>query len=105
MSANEELVSSNEELQSLNEELQTAKEELQSTNEELSTLNEEMQTRNAELNSANSDLVNVLASVEVPILIVDGNRRIRRFTPKARPSSTSCPATSAARLTTSSRTW
>jgi len=85
LSTNEELVSSNEELQSLNEELQTSKEELQSTNEELSTLNEEMQTRNAELNSANSDLVNVLASVDVPMLIVDGNRRVRRFTPKARP--------------------
>ena len=92
LSANEELVSSNEELQSLNEELQTAKEELQSTNEELTTLNEEMQTRNAELNSANSDLVNILASVEVPILIVDGNRRIRRFTPKARPIFNLLPA-------------
>jgi two-component system CheB/CheR fusion protein len=85
LSANEELVSTNEELQSLNEELHTAKEELQSTNEELSTLNEEMQTRNAELNLVNSDLVNVLASVEVPIVIVDGSRHIRRFTPKARP--------------------
>jgi two-component system CheB/CheR fusion protein len=83
--ANEELISSNEELQSLNEELQTAKEELQSTNEELSTLNEELQTRNGELNSVNSDLVNILASVEVPIVIVDGSRSIRRFTPKARP--------------------
>ncbi len=85
LSANEELVSSNEELQSLNEELETAKEELQSTNEELSTLNDEMQMRNLELNSVNSDLVNILASVEVPIVIVDGDRRIRRFTPKARP--------------------
>ena len=85
LSANEELVSSNEELQSLNEEMQTAKEELQSTNEELSTLNEEMQTRNTELNTINSDLVNILASVEVPIVIVDAKRRIRRFTPKARP--------------------
>lgn len=85
LSANEELVSSNEELQSLNEELQTAKEELQSTNEQLATLNEEMQARNSELNSVNSDLVNVLASVEVPIVIVDGRRLIRRFTPKARP--------------------
>ncbi|MBX3185822.1 MAG: PAS domain-containing protein [Labilithrix sp.] len=83
--ANEELISSNEELQSLNEELQTAKEELQSTNEELSTLNEELQTRNGELNSVNSDLVNILASVEVPIVIVDASRCIRRFTPKARP--------------------
>jgi two-component system CheB/CheR fusion protein len=85
LTANEELVSSNEELQSLNEELQTAKEELQSTNEELSSLNEEMQTRNVELSSVNSDLVNVLGSVEVPIVIVDVSRHIRRFTPKARP--------------------
>jgi two-component system CheB/CheR fusion protein len=92
LSANEELISSNEELQTLNEELQTAKEELQSTNEELSTLNEEMQTRNTELNSVNSDLVNVLASVEVPIVIVDGARHIRRFTPKARPILNLLPA-------------
>lgn len=84
MSANEELVSSNEELQSLNEELETAKEELQSTNEELTTLNDELQSRNGELNVANSDLVNILGSVEVPIVILDLNRRIRRFTPKAR---------------------
>jgi two-component system CheB/CheR fusion protein len=85
MSANEELVSTNEELQSLNEELQTAKEELQSTNEELSTLNEEAQSRNVELDAVNSDLLNILRSVEVPIVIVDKHRRIRRFTPKARP--------------------
>jgi two-component system CheB/CheR fusion protein len=85
ISANQELVSANEELQSLNEELESAKEELQSTNEELSTLNEEMQTRNLELDAANSDLINILGSVEVPIVIVDKHRRIRRFTPKARP--------------------
>jgi two-component system CheB/CheR fusion protein len=85
MSANEELLSSNEELQSLNEELQTAKEELQSTNEELATLNEELHARNAELDSVNNDLINILGSVEVPIVIVDGQRLIRRFTPKARP--------------------
>jgi len=85
VSTNEELVSTNEELQSLNEELETAKEELQSTNEELSTLNEELQTRNLELNAVNSDLVNVLGAAEVPIVIVDATRRIRRFTPQARP--------------------
>jgi two-component system CheB/CheR fusion protein len=79
------LASVNEELQSLNEELQTTKEELQSTNEELSTLNEELRTRNAELDLANSDLANVLRSVEIPIVIVDRRRHIRRFTPKARP--------------------
>ncbi|KFE63186.1 chemotaxis protein CheB [Hyalangium minutum] len=83
-SANEELISSNEELQSLNEELETAKEELQSTNEELTTVNDELHSRNQELNLANSDLVNVLNTVDIPILILDLEQRIRRFTPKAR---------------------
>jgi two-component system CheB/CheR fusion protein len=82
--ANEELVSGNEELQSMNEELQTAKEELQSTNEELTTVNEELHSRNQEVNQINSDLFNLLGTVDVPILILDIDRRIRRFTPKAR---------------------
>src|SRR5205814_3177957 len=82
-SANEEISSSNEELQSTNEELDTAKEELQSTNEELSTLNEELQGRNEELSRANSDLVNLLASVQIPIVIVTSDLKIRRFTPAA----------------------
>ncbi len=82
--ANEELVSGNEELQSMNEELETAKEELQSTNEELTTVNDELNTRNQEVREINSDLMNILATVDVPILILDRERRIRRFTPKAR---------------------
>lgn len=82
--ANEELVSGNEELQSLNEELETAKEELQSTNEELTTVNDELNARNREVTVVNSDLVNLLAAVELPILILDRQRRIRRFTPKSR---------------------
>jgi two-component system CheB/CheR fusion protein len=81
---NEELQSANEELQSSNEELQTAKEELQSTNEELETVNEELQRGNQDLRQLNDDLVNVLASVDLAIIIVDAQRRIRRFTPKAR---------------------
>jgi two-component system CheB/CheR fusion protein len=82
-SANEEILSANEELQSTNEELDTAKEELQSSNEELSTLNEELQGRNEELSRANSDLLNLLASVHIPILIVSVDLKIRRFTPAA----------------------
>jgi two-component system CheB/CheR fusion protein len=82
--ANEDLISGNEELQSMNEELETAKEELQSTNEELTTVNEELHSRNQEVNLINSDLVNLLGTVDVPILILDIDRRIRRFTPKAR---------------------
>jgi two-component system, chemotaxis family, CheB/CheR fusion protein len=81
--ANEEILSSNEELQSTNEELETAKEELQSANEELTTLNEELQNRNAELGTVNSDLMNLLSSVNIPVLILDNDLHIRRFTPAA----------------------
>ena len=80
---NEEVLSANEELQSTNEELETAKEELQSTNEELTTLNEEMQNRNAELSSVNSDLLNLLDTVDLPVVMVSMDLRIRRFTPPA----------------------
>jgi two-component system CheB/CheR fusion protein len=82
-SANEEILSSNEELQSTNEELDTAKEELQSTNEELNTVNEELHGRNEELSRVNSDLVNLLSSVQLAIVIVSSDLRIRRFTPMA----------------------
>ena len=82
-SANEEILSSNEELQSTNEELDTAKEELQSTNEELNTVNEELHGSNDELSRANSDLINLLASVQIAIVIVSSDLRIRRFTPMA----------------------
>ena len=82
-SANEEIQSSNEELQSTNEELETAKEELQSTNEELTTLNEELQTRNLELSESNNDLTNLLASVNVAIIMLGNDLTIRRFTPMA----------------------
>lgn len=81
--ANEEVVSSNEELQSTNEELETAKEELQSTNEELTTLNEELQNRNTELTQLNNDLTNLLGSVNLPIVMLGSDLRIRRFTPMA----------------------
>lgn len=80
-SANEEIQSSNEELQSTNEELETAKEELQSTNEELNTLNEELQTRNMQLAQAGNDLLNLFSNVNIPIIMVGNDLRIRRFTP------------------------
>jgi two-component system, chemotaxis family, CheB/CheR fusion protein len=80
---NEEFQSTNEELQSANEELETAKEELQSTNEELTTVNEELQNRNTEVGQVNNDLINLLSSVEIPILMIGSEGRIRRFTPVA----------------------
>ena len=80
-SANEEIQSANEELQSINEEMETAKEELQSTNEELTTVNEELQNRNDELIQLNNDLNNLLSSVNIPIIMLGNDLRIRRFTP------------------------
>ncbi|MEG4029258.1 MULTISPECIES: chemotaxis protein CheB [unclassified Microcoleus] len=79
--ANEEILSSNEELQSMNEELETAKEEIQATNEELNTINDELQRRNLESTQVSNDLENLLASINIPILMVGGDLRIRRFTP------------------------
>ncbi len=79
-SANAEILSANEELQSTNEELETTKEELQSSNEELSTLNEELQSRNAELTMANNDQLNLMTNVNIPVLMVGNDLRIRRFT-------------------------
>ena len=81
--ANEEILSSNEELQSTNEELETAKEEIQATNEELNTTNEELRSRNLELHQVNNDLTNLLASINIPILILTLDLRVRRFTPMA----------------------
>jgi two-component system CheB/CheR fusion protein len=81
--ANEEILSSNEELQSTNEELQTAKEEIQATNEELSTTNEELRSRNLQQNRDNSDLNNFLTSINIPIVMLTNDLRIRRFTPTA----------------------
>ncbi len=82
-SANEELMSANEELQSINEEMETSKEELQSANEELATLNEELENRNQELFQANNDLNNLLTVVQIAIVILGPDLRLRRFNPAA----------------------
>ena len=82
-SANEEILSSNEELQSTNEELETAKEELQSANEELTTVNDELRNRNLEITQINSDLTNLLASIDIAVVMVGRDLMIRRFTPEA----------------------
>lgn len=82
-SANEEVQSANEELQSTNEELETSKEEIQSSNEELATVNDELNNRNCELDRVNNDLVNLLGSVQMAIVMLGPDLRVRRFTPIA----------------------
>ncbi len=79
---NEELQASNEELQSSNEELQSTNEELQSVNEELYTVNAEYQRKIAELTELTNDMDNLLASTEVGTIFLDGQLRIRKFTPQ-----------------------
>ncbi len=81
----EELKSANEEAQASNEELETSKEELQSANEELNTVNEELKNRNVALVEVNSDLSNVLTSINVPLVMVGKDLRIRRFTQAMAP--------------------
>jgi two-component system CheB/CheR fusion protein len=79
--SNEEVMSANEELHSTNEELQTSKEELQALNEQLNTVNAQLGSKVTELEQTNSDLDNLLASTNVPTLFLDGQLRVRRFTP------------------------
>ena len=85
-------MSANEELQSINEEMETSKEELQSANEELATLNEELENRNQELTQANNDLNNLLTAVQIAIVILGPDLRIRRFNPAAQEMLNLIPA-------------
>ncbi|HET9767280.1 MAG TPA: chemotaxis protein CheB [Thermoanaerobaculia bacterium] len=80
--SNEELQASNEELQASNEELQSTNEELQSVNEELYTVNAEYQRKITELTELTNDMDNLLASTEVGTIFLDGQLRIRKFTPQ-----------------------
>ena len=83
--ATEELRSANEEAQATNEELDTAKEELQASNEELNTVNDELRARNLEQGALNSDLRKLLESINVPLVMVGKDLRIRWFTPAMEP--------------------
>jgi two-component system CheB/CheR fusion protein len=80
-SAYEELQSANEEMQLTNEELETAKEELQSSIEELQTVNEELRNRNLALVQASNDLLNLFNSVNIPVVMLGNDLKIRHFTP------------------------
>lgn len=79
--SNEELQATNEELLASNEELQSTNEELHSVNEELYTVNSEFEMKNKELKQLNQDHENLLASIQVGTVYLDGNLTIRKFNP------------------------
>jgi len=79
--ANQELRSINEEQMAAGEELETSREEIQSVNEELTTINQEHQTTIEELKRTNADLENLVESTEIGTIFLDGELRVRRFTP------------------------
>ncbi|MDJ0702960.1 MAG: CheR family methyltransferase [Leptolyngbyaceae cyanobacterium MO_188.B28] len=81
--SNEEQQASNEELTASNEELQSANEELQSANEELYTVNNEYQAKIQELTELNNDLDNLLGNIEIGVIFLDNELRIRKFTATA----------------------
>ena len=82
--SNEELQSNNEELQSTNEEMTSSKEEMQSMNEELQAVNAELLTRVDELAMAQSDMRNLLNSIDIATLFLDGDLNVRRYTEQSR---------------------
>ena len=55
-------------------------------------MNEELRHRNVELARVNDDLVNLLAGVGIPILMVSRDLRVRRFTPLAEKAFNLIPA-------------
>jgi two-component system CheB/CheR fusion protein len=88
--ANEALQTANEEIQTANEEIQTTNEEMQSTNEELETAKEELQStneqlnnRNAELTHLNNDFINLFRGIDIPILMLGKDLRLRHSSPQA----------------------
>ncbi len=83
-STNEELQSSNEELQSTNEELQSSKEEMESLNEELTTVNNELGAKVQALGLARDDMKNLLNSIDIAVIFLDQQMRVKRYTEKTR---------------------
>jgi len=65
------------------EKLRRANEELEAANEMLATANEDLSRRGADLRAANAALADLAASAEIPVLVLDKDLRIRRFTPAA----------------------
>lgn len=67
----------------VHEELAAARREVQAANAELLSVNQELRERNLQVSATIDDLSNLLASAEIPIVMLDMKHRIRRYTPPA----------------------
>jgi len=74
----------NQELGAEFESVRAAYHELESRNRQLETTVQQVLTSNENLQTANRDLLDVLTSVNIPILVVTAELRIRQFTPAMR---------------------
>ncbi len=77
--SNEQLQATNEEMLSSNEELIATNEELHATNEELVTVNEELEKKTYQLHNTSIDLENLQTSIELPLLVVGTDLRVKRY--------------------------
>ena len=82
--ANADAQSANKDLQRSNRLLKSSRKKIQDANKALLARSGELQQRTTELNHLHSDLVNVLDSVQTPIVILGADLRIRRATQHAR---------------------
>jgi PAS domain S-box-containing protein len=78
------LAGRNRELVEANRELEVANQSLLDSNRRMATLNQELQVRGDELAAVKEDLENVLQPMGLPLVIVDTQLRIKRFTSSAR---------------------
>jgi PAS domain S-box-containing protein len=67
----------------MNEELEASNEELRVLNEQLVAINEELHEKIRQLEQARDDMENFFTSTEITTVFLDGEFRIKRFTPSA----------------------
>ncbi len=77
------LMAANEQLSAANEELETANEELRASYQENVALGTELRNSNIALKALANDLGSLLTGVDIPVLVLDSQLRILRFTQAA----------------------
>jgi len=79
----QELQTITQELHATSEELEVNRQELRSMNAELSVVNIELSSKLQELEQANIDLNNLMNASAIPMVFLDQNLKIMRYTPSA----------------------